>query len=129
MDTFVQEQTATLLRRLASNAQQAAVLGTPKAVHDLRAGIQRLNQCLRFFGGSFPAGEVKKIRRELKRVMDMAGEVHNLDIAIELLKKANAPADATLAHDRRRARKELAGGLESWSRHDFSRKSRERLNV
>ena len=129
MDKYVQEQTATLLRRLASKAHQAAVLGTPDAVHDLRVGIRRLNQCLRVFGRSFPRGEVRKIRRELKKVMRMAGKVRDLDITIDLFKKAKAPADPTLAHDRRRARKELTGGLKSWSRHDFSRRSRERLNV
>lgn len=129
MHKYVQEQTATLLRRLASSAHQAAVLGTRDAVHDLRVGIRRLNQCLQLFRRSFPRGEVRKIRRELKKVMDMAGEVRDLDITIELCKKAKVRADPTLAHDRRRARKELVGALRSWSRHDFSQRSRERLNV
>ena len=129
MHKYVQEQTATLLRRLASSAHQAVALGTRDAVHDLRVGIRRLNHCLRIFRESFPRGEVKKVRRELEKVMRMAGEVRDLDITIELCTKAKVRADPMLAHDRRVARKELARALKSWSRHDFSQRSRERLNV
>ncbi len=129
MRKYTQEQTATLLRRLASDAHQAASLGTPDAVHDLRVGIRRFNQCLRVFRDSFPRGAVRRIRRELKNIMQMAGEVRDLDIAMELLKMAKVRHDPVLAHDRRRAYKQLAGALKLWSQHDFSRRSRERLNA
>ncbi|MGI8992009.1 MAG: CHAD domain-containing protein [Bryobacteraceae bacterium] len=127
MQKYVQEQAATLLRRLASQAHEAASLGSADAVHDLRVAIRRLNQCLRVFGNFFPRKDVKKIRGELRDVMDVAGAVRNCDIAIELLKKAKLPAEPVLAQERRRARKELAGALTSWSRRDFSQKWRERL--
>ncbi len=129
MHKYVQEQTATLLRRLASTAHEAAALGTRDAVHDLRVAIRRLKQCLETFGESFPHGEARKIRRELKKVMKLAGKVRDLDIAIELCKKAKVRADPTLAQNRRRARKDLVSALKTWSRQDFSRRSRERLNV
>ncbi len=129
MHKYVQEQTATLLRRLASSAHEAAALGTSDAVHDLRVGIRRLNQCLQLFAASFPKDKVRKIRRELKKVMDLAGEVRDLDITIELCKKAKIRVDPLVAHERRRARKQLISALKSWTRHDFSQRSRERLNV
>ena len=129
MHEYVQEQTATLLRRLASSAHEAAALGSKDAVHDLRVGIRRLNQCLQLFGESFPRGKVRKIRRELKKVMKLSGEVRDLDITIELCKKAKMRTDPMVVHERRRARKELVSALKSWTRHDFSKRSRERLNV
>ncbi len=127
MQKYVQEQTATLLRRLASQAHEAASLGSADAIHDLRVAIRRLNQCLRVFKEFFPKHEVKKIRRELRDVMNATGAVRNYDVAIELLKKAKAPTEPGFAQERRRARKRLASALMAWSRRDFSQKWRERL--
>ncbi len=127
MQKYVHEQTATLLRRLASQAHEAASLGSPDAIHDLRVAIRRLSQCLRVFPEFFPKHDAKKIRRELREAMDAAGAVRNFDIAIELLKKSKAPAEPVLAQERRRARKKLASVLMAWSRRDFSQKWRERL--
>lgn len=129
MRQYVQQQTSTLLRRMASQAHEAAVLGTPEAVHDLRVAIRRLNQCLRLFHDFFPRDEAKNIRRRLRKLMDLAGGVRNFDIAIELLRKSKEPAIPALAVERRRARKELVSALNAWSRHDSSQKWRERLNA
>lgn len=127
MQKYVQEQTGTLLRRLASHAHEAASLGTADAIHDLRVAIRRLDQCLRVFRDFYPKRDAKKIRRELRETMEAAGTVRNCDIAIELLKKAKVPAEPWLAQERRRARKRLARALIAWSRRDFSQKWRERL--
>ncbi|MDQ6708743.1 MAG: CHAD domain-containing protein [Acidobacteriota bacterium] len=127
MQKYVHEQTATLLRRLASQAHEAASLGSEEAIHDLRVAIRRLSQCLRVFPEFFPKDAAKKIRHELREVMDAAGAVRNYDIAIELLKKSKAPAEPALAQERRRAGKRLESLLNAWRRHDFSQKWRERL--
>ena len=104
-------------------------MGTPDAVHDLRVAIRRLNQCLRLFRDFFPPGEARSIRRQLRKLMDLAGDVRNYDIAVELVKKSKTPVIPELATERRRARRKLVNALNAWSRRDSSQKWRERLNA
>jgi CHAD domain-containing protein len=94
----------------------------PSAVHDLRVTIRRFGQALRLFPEVFGAGAAKKIKRRLKKMMSLLGEVRNLDIALDVLRAAEAEPDAhllgTLLSGRGRAQKHLEGRLKSWRKAD-----------
>jgi hypothetical protein len=65
--------------------------------------------------------------------METAGEVRDLDIALELLEKSGLSPDGAvakrLATERRRASLELQLEIRRWKESDFSRKWRSRLEL
>jgi CHAD domain-containing protein len=115
-------QAGKLLRKFASQATRARRKPDPEAVHDLRVSIRRLSQCLRVFQQFFPAGERRRVRRRLKKLMRAAGEVRNRDIALDLLASFGVPADSEvlrrLAGGRARAVGDLAAALDRWRVRD-----------
>jgi len=64
----------------------------------------------------------------LERVMDLAAELRNRDIAIELIGGDEDSADsvfaAELRKEREEAKRKLSRALVQWRRRDFSRKWR-----
>lgn len=80
--------------------------------------IRRFSQVFRVFRPCFRGKEIRKIRRSLKRITDLAGEVRNCDIALKLLSKPQQhdptglrPRLANLRKERERA---LVGLLRNW---------------
>ncbi len=122
-----------LLRRLAFQASQTARMADVDAVHDLRVSIRRLTQCLRLFSQFFPRERTKKIRQRLEAVMDLASEVRNRDIALQLLAGAPPLPDSTLkqmlSHERSEAESSLVAALERWHRRSFHKRWRSRLGL
>ena len=125
--------TASLLRRLAFQANRTGKLVTGESVHDLRVSIRRLTQCLRVFGQFLPAARVKRLRSKMKDVMDRASDVRNRDIALTFLRQGKAASDSPLVvalrHERDQAGRGLARSLQRWSRRDFHKKWRASLGV
>lgn len=128
IDKFAGAQASRLLGKLAFQVRHAAKHPNEEAIHDLRVSIRRLSQCLREFRQFFPKRKVKKMLKELGKVMDLAAEMRNRDIAMELIGKDGATAGpeilASLRDERELARRELTRALVKWRRHDFSRKWR-----
>ena len=85
------------------------------SVHHLRTSIRRLSECLRTFDSVFPGGEAGRLRRKLKKLMDLAAEVRNRDIAGELFLKAgvnlNDPLLARLNREKQTSRQTLLDKL------------------
>ena len=110
MDRYALEQGSTLLGRLAFRLGRAPRLHDPESVHDLRVAIRRFQQCLRVFHQFFPRGEAKRIRRRLRKVMNLSAEVRERDIALGLIKQSGAAADgrlgARLVQQRKKAQRE-----------------------
>jgi CHAD domain-containing protein len=133
MDKFASVQASRLLGKLAFHVRHAAKHPNEDAIHDLRVSIRRLSQCLREFHQFFPRRETKKILKQLGRVMDLAAEMRNRDVAIELIGKDGRPGEsaflATLRDERERAKQKLSRALVQWRRRDFSRKWRPWLAV
>jgi CHAD domain-containing protein len=133
MDKFASGQASRLLGKLAFQVRQAAKRPNEEAIHDLRVSIRRLSQCLREFHQFFPRRETKKILKQLGKVMDLAAEMRNRDIAIELIGKDGRPAEAvflaTLRQERELAKQKLTRALVQWRRRDFTRKWRPWLAV
>jgi CHAD domain-containing protein len=106
MREFVREQTARLLARLKEQIQRASDNGDPDSIHDLRVAIRRFTQCLRIFKQFLPARETRKIRKRLKRIMDLAAEVRDRDVALELLAAAGPAGDPGMAAGLQRGREQ-----------------------
>ena len=133
LDKFASLQASRLLGKLAFQVRHAAKHPNEEAIHDLRVSIRRLSQCLREFQPFFPRHETKKILKQLGKVMDLAAEMRNRDIAIELIGKDLQPAESefvpNLLREREQAKQKLTRALVQWRRRDFSRKWRPWLAV
>ncbi|MCC6860146.1 MAG: CHAD domain-containing protein [Bryobacterales bacterium] len=107
----------TLGRRLVFQARRAGRRGDEESIHDLRVAIRRLSQCLRVFEQFLPSGRTRKTRRRMKRIMELAGEVRNRDIALQLLREAkveDGELAVRLVQERRQAQRELSSELKAW---------------
>ena len=91
MREYARGETAALLDRLAQQARLAAESDEAGSIHDLRVAIRRLSRCLRAFAQFYPGGSWRKLRQRLRVVMDAAGAVRDLDIAIALIEEAGVP--------------------------------------
>ncbi len=133
MQELVRTQTATLLRRVAYQVNRAAKSCDEDAVHDLRVSIRRLNRCLQVFSEFYPGTSGKKLRRRLKALMEPAGHVRDLDIAMQLVAEAGVGRNAWLlyrmAEARRQARRNLLHEVRLWKGRGFSKKWRATLGL
>jgi CHAD domain-containing protein len=130
---YALEQTEARLRRFAYQMGRTGTRAEADAIHDLRVSIRRLSQCLRAFGAFLPRGKVKKVRRGLRSLMNLAAEVRNSDVALGLLSRAGVAAKSPVAGSLRRRRLEaeqaLLGWIKQWQRRDLSRKWRAQLEL
>ncbi len=127
---YAVEQMNHLLTTLAFQVHRAAKKPGPKEIHDLRVSIRRFAQGLLLFGDFFPDWELKKIKRTLKRMMELTSEIRNRDIAIEFLAHWKEPAPRRrLQKERMSYQRQFAEMVRRWSARDFSAKWRERLSL
>jgi CHAD domain-containing protein len=133
MRDYVRSQSANLLRRLAFQVSRAAKSGDAEAIHDLRVSIRRFSRCLRIFAQFYPGNSWKKVRRQLDGLMDKAGSVRDLDIAMELLDDAGvgagSPVVTRLREERRQAQRNLLREIRLWKNRGFSKQWRSRLDL
>jgi CHAD domain-containing protein len=133
MRKLVSSQTAHRLKKLGTELRRVA--GKPKdadAIHDLRVAIRRLSQELRVFEAWFEPDRAKRIRRNLRKLMERCAAVRNCDVAIEVLRAAgfrNRAVIAGLDQERRHMREALDRKLADWRRRDRVRKFRKDLRV
>ena len=128
LDQFVRLHASRLLGKLVFQVKRASKHPDEEAIHDLRVSIRRLAQCLREFRPLFRRHRSAKILKQLDKMMDLAAETRNLDIALELLRsdrrRSNRVLAAGLGEERDHARLNLTRALQDWRRGDFSRKWR-----
>jgi CHAD domain-containing protein len=133
MHEYARDRGALLLRRLAFCMNRAAQLRDPDSIHDLRVSIRRFQQCLVAFQQFFPRGQAKRIRARLHDIMQIAGEIRNHDIALELIEKSGLPVNPALTLHMRQEAKELHAELHRllarWGRRDLSRRWGARLGL
>src|SRR5262245_55447147 len=96
MERFAGAQAARLLGKLAIQVRHAAKHPSEEAIHDLRVSIRRFSQCLREFRQFFPRRHAHKILKQVQEVMDLAAEMRNRDVAMELIGNG-ASAESALA--------------------------------
>ena len=92
-------------------------------MHDLRVSIRRFTQVLGVFKSCFPGKETRKIRRRVKKLMQLAGAVRNFDIALKLLSKSRTTEAASLRPKLEMQRKESARVLTGALHRRIERKS------
>ena len=133
MPAYAALQGAARLDRLAYELGRAGKSTDPEAVHDLRVAIRRFEGCLRLFRDYFPPKVAKKIRKRLRDIMDLAAEVRNRDIALDLGRQAGLSAESGLlsawAKQRKQVALELSSTLKRAVKDDLSTKWRSRLKL
>jgi len=130
MNDYVVEQMNRLLTTLAFQIHRAAKKPGADEIHDLRVSIRRFTQGLLLFAEFFPKWEAKKIKRMLKRMMQLTSEIRNRDIAIEYLAGLNASAhQGRLERERMQYQRRFEEMVRRWSSRDFSAKWRNRLSL
>ena len=130
MNDYVVEQMNRLLTTLAFQIHRAAKKPGADGIHDLRVSIRRFTQGLLLFAEFFPKWEAKKIKRMLKRMMQLTSEIRNRDIALEYLTGLNASThQRRLERERMEYQRRFAEMVRRWSSRDFSAKWRNRLSL
>ncbi len=107
-------RTAELLHSLDLQIQRALKSADSGQVHDLRVATRRFAQALYVFGSA--DSRATKVRRELKPLMNAAGDVRDFDIAIKMIAKDNAAGDAKIVaaieQERAKAQSRLSAELQ-----------------
>ena len=102
-------------------------------IHDLRVSIRRLTAAMRIFADVLPAGEARRVRKDLKEIMEPAGTVRELDIALELAGRAgierSSPLVAILQAQRAEGERRLLEGIRAAWHRNASLRWRERLQL
>jgi CHAD domain-containing protein len=133
MQRYAREQTAALLLRVTFRMNRASKVRDADSIHDLRVAIRRFKQSLDIFHQFLSSGHKKKIRRQLRKIMELSGEVRNRDIALDLLKEAGwptrSPLSARLLRERKGIHGELLALFDQWGDRDLSRKWVSRLGL
>ncbi len=111
MRAFARARAAQLRKRLGKQIRHAAKHTDEDAIHDLRVAMRRLSQWLKEFQQFLPAGETKKTRKHLKKLMHLTSQARDRDIAIELLGGVSHDLTARLKHERKRACRALSRTL------------------
>lgn len=123
LQQFAEHRAHELLARVNREMANVAQHNDVDAIHDLRVSIRRFTQALRALQTLFPKTEVKRMRRKLRTVMDVAAEIRNRDIALQLLNEAQiteaSPLWQRLASERDAARGDLTLLARQWRRRNL----------
>jgi CHAD domain-containing protein len=119
IDRFAHASASRLKRKLAKQIRRAAKHPEEEAIHDLRVATRRYSQCVREFQQFFPKRRTKRILKRLGRLMDMAAELRNRDIAVQLIGASAKELSGSLLVEREQFRRKLARRLAQWSSRDF----------
>jgi|RhiMetdeSRZDD1v2_1073273.scaffolds.fasta_scaffold521869_2 CHAD domain-containing protein len=130
---YARETLRTRLGRVAFEFRHARHSLDEERIHDLRVAIRRLTAAIRIFADAIPKAEAKRVRKELKEIMEPAGVVRELDIALELAERAGIEPASPLLNILRAQRAEgerlLLEGIRAAWRRNASMRWRERLQL
>jgi CHAD domain-containing protein len=121
-------KTASLLDDAAAAIQRASDAPDIEAVHKMRVAIRRFQQALRLFSQFLRKRGVRRVRRQLKELMDPAGELRNHDIAIGLMRRAKLDS-ASLKEKRLAARADFVEAVRLVARQDLADRWRKALEL
>lgn len=121
---YAGERTNELLARLGREVANVSQRTDAEAIHDLRVSIRRYTQALRALRSMYARSDVKRIRRRLRSMMDLAAEIRNRDIVLELMDKAKispeSPIYQHMAEERDIARGDLVLLARQWKRRNVT---------
>jgi CHAD domain-containing protein len=117
-------QVSTRMGHLVFQVHASAANPDADGIHDLRVAIRRFDQSLKVFSTMLPAAGTKRVRKRLRKTLDLAGAVRDKDICLEFLDAAGAPRNDPLRKrvlsGRKKAEKRLIEQIGKWSGSDFS---------
>jgi CHAD domain-containing protein len=114
---FAADHAARLSKKFDAEVRNTARHPDEEPIHDLRVSIRRLSQCLSEFREFLPRHKTKAARKHLDKLMDLAAEMRNRDIAISLVGAENPDLVASLGQEREQAKRKLIRALHRWRRH------------
>ncbi|MEP7367272.1 MAG: CHAD domain-containing protein [Acidobacteriota bacterium] len=130
---YARETLRRRLGRVAFEFRHARHSLTEERIHDLRVAIRRLTAAMRIFADVVPKGEARRVKSDLRKIMEPAGVVRELDIALELAEKSGIEAGSPLLDILRAQRAEgerrLLEGIRAAWRGNASMHWRERLQL
>ncbi len=133
MRKLIRSQTAARLKKLNREVRHVAHKPTDaESIHDLRVSIRRLKQELNVFEAWLKPSPLKRIRANLKKLMERCAAVRNCDIAGEVLRTAgwrNLELSEGLDQERRHTSKELTRTTADWLRRGKIRSWRHHLRI
>jgi CHAD domain-containing protein len=130
MREYALERMNHLLTSLAFQVHRSAQVPGPDEIHDVRVSIRRFSLGLQLFAIFFPAWEIKKIKRRLKRMMRLTSEIRNRDIALEFLASLKQTRHRPrLVRERLALQREFSEMGRRWNVRDFSVKWRTGLSL
>jgi CHAD domain-containing protein len=132
MRDFALLKTSSLLDDLVFAITAAGRSPDVDTVHKMRVAIRRLQQALRLFGIYLRKSGVAQIKKELRVIMDVAGELRNRDIAIKVVGEAGGDPETLLkkVHEERSELKdEFARVLQQYAKPDLALRWRSQLGV
>jgi len=92
---YAQEEGDRLLGKLSEQIARAIQSPGADEMHDLRVAIRRFTRVLAVLKACFPRDESRRLRRELRRIMEQAGQVRDRDIALRLVAKVSPAGSET----------------------------------
>lgn len=128
MREFGNAETCDLLHTAVKAIGKAADDPSEEHVHKMRVSIRRLQQGLRLFRQFLKPKGVREVRSALKRIMEPAGELRNLDIALTLTTSRGDTA-AVLRYRRQHARAVLAAAVAETASGNVEDRWRRRLGL
>jgi CHAD domain-containing protein len=111
---FAEVSLEARLSKLIEQADHCLETPDPDAVHDLRVAIRRFSQALRIFRQLLDAKALQHMRRALRRVMDAAATVRDLDVGMERLIGEGLPEDHAVIEEMRSERRRGELALRGW---------------
>ena len=133
MPSYASAQTRKRLKKLVVQLRHAVRHShDPDAIHDFRVSTRRFIQSLKVFGQFFDRQSTRKMRRRLRRLMDLSGEARNCDIALELLELtgfSNKKCESLLRRRRKLAEETFATLLSRWHKRRLSEQWSRQLTV
>jgi hypothetical protein len=128
MREYAVAKTGTLLEEAVAAIQHAAETPDESAVHKMRVAIRRLQQALRLFRQYLKSGGVEHVKTRLRAIMQIAGELRNRDIGIELLADAGGDT-AHFAKQRLAYNQQLSDVLEQYANPQLLEAWRHKLGL
>ena len=124
------DQVNHLLTRLALQVHGAAKHSGADEIHDLRVSIRRFSQGLLVFRDFFPAWEVKRVKKRLRRMMRLTSEIRDRDITLGFLDEIRHTAHRRrFERERAACVRKFSEMVHRWSARDFSAKWRSGLSL
>ncbi len=94
LSSFALAQTRSRLKKVRAQIKRATDHPkNPDSAHDLRVAIRRFTQCLRLFRDLLDPGPARRMRKKLRKLMELCGAKRDFDVGLEVLREAGVPSD------------------------------------